>query len=313
MNADVVEKIADAVLYEGYVLYPYRPSALKNRQRFNFGVLYPREYSEVQSGADAYEMRTEFLAAADATATIEAKIRFLQMAARDEWQEGLERGVLLPACDLQSMAAIPFTHRFTFEGAKDAEGRCSEAIEAEAELSAVPFDTRIFKVSLVVRNRTSLENAAQRTRDEALLRSMVSVHSILQVTGGEFISSLDPPEQFKNAVKACKNLGTWPVLAGVEGQRDLIFSAPIILYDYPQIAPESDGDLCDGLEIDEILSLRILTMTDAEKQEVRSGDQRARRILERTEMMPAEHFQKLHGALRGLKPTGLQPVRGEIS
>jgi hypothetical protein len=90
------------------------------------------------------------------------------------------------------------------------------------------------------------------------------------------------------------------VLAGEEGQRDLVLSSPIILYDYPQIAPESPGDLFDGTEIDEILALRILTMTDAEKQEVRNGDDRARRILERTEILPPEHFQKLHGALRNL-------------
>ncbi|MGA3205439.1 MAG: hypothetical protein ABSF12_23325 [Bryobacteraceae bacterium] len=82
---------------------------------------------------------------------------------------------------------------------------------------------------------------------------------------------------------------------------DKMLAAPIILYDYPQIAPESSGDLFDGTEIDEILALRILTLSDAEKREVRHGDERARRILERTEMLPPEHFQKLHGALRGLR------------
>jgi hydrogenase maturation protease len=134
-----------------------------------------------------------------------------------------------------------------------------------------------------------------------LLHSMVSVHSILEVAGGEFVSLLDPPESLKTAAATCRNTGTWPVLAGVEGQRNLILAAPIILYDYPQVAPESPGDLFDGTEIDEILALRILTMTDAEKVEVRNCDDRARRILDRTEMLPPEHFQKLHGALRGLR------------
>jgi hydrogenase maturation protease len=81
-----------------------------------------------------------------------------------------------------------------------------------------------------------------------------------------------------------------------------MLSSPIILYDYPQIAAESPGDLFDGTEIDEILTLRIMTLTDDEKQEIRTGDERARRILERTEMLPEEHFMKLHGALRGLRP-----------
>ena len=140
------------------------------------------------------------------------------------------------------------------------------------------------------------------------MRSLVSVHSILRAEGGEFVSLLDPPEAFKEAAAGCQNAGTWPVLAGEEGQRDLVLSAPIILYDYPQVAPESAGDLFDGTEIDEILALRILTMTEEEKREVRDGDDRARRILERTETLPPEHFQKLHGALRGLResPEGRQ-------
>jgi hypothetical protein len=303
MNISRVEKIADAVLYEGYILYPYRPSALKNRQRFNFGVLYPREYCDLQSGDDTDEMRVECLIQSNPSTTIEAKIRFLQLAAREQWQEGQERAVSLPPCTIESIASKPFRHRFTFTGATDVDGRHSQTLEGEAELGAHSLGEGLFKVFLIVRNIAGFEDAESRSRDEALLRSMVSVHSILQATGGEFISLLDPPEQFESAATECRNRGTWPVLAGDDGQRDLILAAPIILYDYPQIAPESQGDLCDGCEIDEILALRILTMTDAEKMEVRGGDDRARRILERTEMMPPEHFQKLHGALRGLRPS----------
>ena len=70
---------------------------------------------------------------------------------------------------------------------------------------------------------------------------------------GEFVSLLEPPPQFESAAAACRNVGTWPVLAGEGGRRDTMLSSPIILYDYPQIAPESPGDLFDGTEIDEIL------------------------------------------------------------
>jgi hydrogenase maturation protease len=101
---------------------------------------------------------------------------------------------------------------------------------------------------------------------------------------------------------ACQNAGWWPVLIGDPGERDTMLSSPIILYDYPQIAPESAGDLFDGTEIDEILSLRILTLTDEEKREIRNSDERARQILDRTESMPTEQFMKLHGAVRGLHP-----------
>jgi hypothetical protein len=302
MNFELVEQIANAVLYEGYILYPYRPSAVKNQQRFNFGVLYPREYCELAFGTEAWEMTTECLVRGDSSATIEVKTRFLQMAARQGWQEGLERDVCISPCSLESIEAQPFHYSFAFDGEEDAEGRRSESLEGELEIRVLHLIEDVYKVTLHVRNRARLEDAKALSRDQVMLRSFISVHSILHAGEGEFISLLDPPGELKIAVAECHNTGTWPVLAGDEGQRDLVLSAPIILYDYPQIAPESPGDLCDSTEIDEILALRILTMTDAEKLEVRNGDDRARRILERTEMMPPEHFQKLHGALRGLRP-----------
>jgi hypothetical protein len=309
MNLRAVEQIADAVLYEGYILYPYRASAVKNRQRFNFGVLYPREYCDLQSGSDCWEMRTECLVAGSASTTIEVKVRFLQMVEGQQmgshhpWQEGRERDVSMPPYSLESTAALTYRRPFVFTGAEDAE-----TLEGELELTALHLDQGLFRLTLSVRNVARLKGAESLSRDRVLLRSLVSVHSILHAAGSEFISSLDPPEHLKPAVAGCHNAGCWPVLVGDPEQRDLVLSAPIILYDYPQIAPESPGNLFDGTEIDEILALRILTMTDAEKLEVRNGDDRARRILERTEMLPPEHFQKLHGVLRGLRtnPEGPQ-------
>ena len=283
MNIEKVEKIADAVLYEGYMLYPYRASAVKNRQRFNFGVLYPREYGE------AWEMRTECLVEGPVSATVEVKVRFLQMVEVEDRQEGREREMNIPPCDLSPGNRCYPLH--------DCRGSVASVVP-QLELQASQADEDLFRVRLTIRNLADMVSAS---RDQVLLRSMISVHSILHCAGGEFVSLLDPPERFQKAAAECQHAGAWPVLAGDEGQKDLMLCSPIILYDYPQIAPESPGDLCDGLEIDEILALRILTMTDAEKEEVRNGDDRARRILERTEMLPPEHFQKLHGALRGLR------------
>jgi hypothetical protein len=308
MNTRPVEKIADAVLYEGYLLYPYRVSAVKNQQRFNFGVLYPRQYCDIQPGSDSWEMRTECLVTGSASTVIEVKVRFLQLAARQERQEGCERDVSAPACSFGAIEARPHRQQFVFAGAEDSEGRVTQTLNGELELGALSLGESLYRVTLNIRNLADIEDAENLSRDQVLLRSPVSVHSILHVAGGEFVSLLDPPEEFKAAADGCQNAGAWPVLAGDEGQRNLALSAPIILYDYPQIAAESAGDLFDGCEIDEILALRILTMTDAEKLEVRNGDHRARRILERTELLPPEHFQKIHGALRGLRvsPEGPQ-------
>jgi hydrogenase maturation protease len=162
----------------------------------------------------------------------------------------------------------------------------------------------LFKVAVRILNLTPLDNAKSRSRDDALMRSLVSTHTILAVRDGEFVSLLEPPEAFREMAAACRNVGTWPVMAGEEGERDCMLSSPIILYDYPQIAPESAGDLFDGTEIDEILTLRIMTLTDAEKREMRGVDERARRILERTETLPLEQMMKLHGAMRRPRPPG---------
>lgn len=285
MRLDHVEKIANAMLYEGYMLYPYRPSSVKNRQRFNFGVLHP-------GGYDVSRMRTECIVLGDSSTTVDVKMRCLQLAERDNWQEGHEREVTVAGFTLGQVS----THLrpFLFDGG--AEG---EQIRGELELQSAQLSAGVYKFAVETRNCVS--SNADWTRDQALLRSLISVHTILYVSGGQFVSLLDPPETMRQAASACGNVGTWPVLVGEEGQTDTLLSAPIILYDYPQIAPESPGDLFDGTEIDEILALRILTMTDAEKAEVRDSDDRARRILERTEMLPPEHFQKLHGALRGMK------------
>jgi hydrogenase maturation protease len=291
MNADMVAKIANAILYEGYLLYPYRASAVKNQQRFNFGVLCPREHCELQQGSDAWEMQTECLVKSDAETRLAVRVRFLQMVEREGRQEGLEREIGVPDCGLRSLRAEPRAQ--------------AREENAEVELGATRVEEGLYRIQLVIRNCAELDSTRATTRpstrDDVLLRSMISVHSILQVTGAEFVSLLDPPGQFRAAAAECRNVGTFPVLAGDPGQRDLLLSSPIILYDYPEIAPESPGDLFDGLEIDEILALRILTLTEEEKLEVRNGDQRARAILERTEMLPMEHFQKLHGALRGLR------------
>ena len=124
------------------------------------------------------------------------------------------------------------------------------------------------------------------------------------------MSLLEPPERAAALVAACENRHTWPVLVGERGGRRLMLSSPIVLYDYPAVAPESQGDLCDAAEIDEILSLRILTMTDAEKAEARATDPRARAILDRVETMTPDALDALHGTMRSadfFNPPGTPP------
>ncbi|MDT7543427.1 MAG: hypothetical protein QOE33_3331 [Acidobacteriota bacterium] len=348
MNLERVEKIANAVLYEGYILYPYRSSSVKNQQRWNFGALCPSSYSEAQGGTESCLMQTECLAAGDERATLDVKVRFLHLLTREvgrlktsltdhqegvessyqtvasmevggkvyqTWQEAVEREVNLQGINLSKLVVEEQRQHFVFpskqetETLRETDGRMAgvlirkqQSVEGSIEVAAERSEG-LFKVTVRILNLTPLENAKLKSRDEALMRSLVSTHTILSVRdGGEFVSLLEPPEEFKEVAASCRNVGTWPVLAGEEGERDLLLSSPIILYDYPQIAPESAGDLFDGTEIDEILTLRIMTLTDEEKREMRGVDERARLLLERTETMPAEQLMKLHGAMRAVSP-----------
>jgi hypothetical protein len=348
MNAALVDGIVKTVLYEGYMLYPYRPSSVKNRQRFNFGVVYPRAYSAAQGGTDAWTMQTECLVQGNNQTQCLVRVRFLRMVARSiakllmpvsdlstvidvsietverlevndnvfqPWQEAAEETIEVTEFNLSALAAHSMQWPFRLSAKQDREAvrdgrglivgiiqRDKARVAGQIEFAAELLEQGLYKFTTRILNDSRIEAFSPVSRDEALARSLVSAHTILEVHGGEFVSLLDPPEAYRSHAGACQNAGTWPVLVGEQGERDTMLSSPIILYDYPQIAPESPGDLFDGAEIDEILSLRILTMTDEEKQEMRQSDDRARRILERTEALPDEHFAKLHGVLRGMRP-----------
>lgn len=337
MNEKLVQEIANAVLYEGYMLYPYRASSVKNRQRWNFGVVYPRNYSELQKGSDPWKTETECLVTGTGETKLRVKVRFLHGISRisaaaessaasgaempaQAWLEAAERDVTVGPVGIGELLAEAVEHSFTLPANKISEEvaaangraaqtvlRTQEAVTGHVRLTGERLKEGVYRIALVVANDTELDNPREAARERAVTRSLLSAHSILSVEGGEFVSLLETPEECCDFRAGCKNVGTWPVLVGEEGQRDAMLSSPIILYDYPQIAPESAGDLFDGTEIDEILALRILTLTESEKQEMREGDERARQILDRTEAMPEEQFLKLHGVLRGMRPSTGEP------
>jgi hypothetical protein len=326
VNLAYLDQIARAVLYEGYMLYPYRPSSVKNRQRFNFGVLYPPAY-ENKFGNEPSSLRVEFLVRGNQETTVESRVRFLHLLTRESsgegglsnypstWQEAVEREVVLPSFSVSQATLSPTHHDFSFPACRDHQTQdhdheitfFQEALHGVMEVTAESLSEGLFKVTTVASNTTQSESG-DAGRDVVLMRSLVSAHVIFGVENGNFVSLLETPDNLRDAAQQCQNSGVWPVLVGDPGQSDTLLASPIILYDYPQIAPESAGDLFDGTEIDEILSLRIMTLTDEEKQEIRNSDERARQILERTDAMPPEQFMKLHGVVRSLRPLKEDPA-----
>lgn len=342
MNLEPIEEIAEAVLYEGYMLYPYRPSAVKNQQRFNFGVLCPPSYCELHPGAESHFMQTECLFKGTPSTRLTIRIRFLQIVQRSvamyvqspcppaddcaatleyvdrlevdgrsyrPWQEAVGRSITYEALDparLSESQIVNFTipcessiEDLTEQGCPGAIVRASEFLQGALHFSVEPGRDNVMKLAIYLENRSAFHaSGIDLNRDAALPHSLVSAHIILGIDNGEFLSLLDPPAAYADLARGCTNIGNWPVLAG-NGPTAMLAS-PIILYDYPKIAPESAGNLFDSTEIDEILALRILTLTEQEKAEIRQSDDRARALLDRTESIPDEEFIKLHGVLRGM-------------
>jgi hydrogenase maturation protease len=306
VSDDLIDALAKTVLYEGYLLYPYRPSAVKNRQRFNFGVLYPEAFCEPAVANDRWQLQTECPVNGDAGTRVAARLRFLQLFERASandaarpWHEALEREIRVPGTSLGDLTGAPLRLPFSFPRIGGSHSR-PDSIRGEVQVGAKEITPGMFTLTVRAINLASFDPSSA-TREDALTQSLVSAHVVLTAESGEFVSLLDPPGAFRDVAASCSNDGVWPVLVGEEGRCDCMLASPIVLYDYPQIAPESPGDLFDGTEIDEILALRILTLTDEEKREARGADERARRILDRTDALPPEQWAKLHGAIRGLR------------
>jgi len=329
---DPIRAIADAVLYEGYILWPYRRSAIKNAHRWTFGGVYPRSHSEGRDD-DPWTMRTECLLEDDGDAEVEVRVRFLHVVGRqalaaangrlepvDEltvdgelhlsWQEARERelvaaGLRPAAGEGERSVEIEVPAGSESEELLDGRGRRAGVLERSwrtlrgtVEVASARLRPGLFRLSVRIANESPWHGAV---REDALLQTFVSTHTALQASGGRFVSLTDPPEDLRADAAECRNEGTWPVLVGEPGDRTTLLSSPIILEEYPRIAPESPGDLFDGGEIDQLLTLSILGLSDDEKREMRGTDPRAREVLERTEALSPEELMRLHGVVRELQ------------
>jgi hypothetical protein len=314
VNLDSVRKIADAILYEGYILYPYRASAQKNRSRWQFGVLMAPGYAAADPSETSFT-QAECVLEHVGEPVVGVILRFLQVQRRtaggEAWDEAVEREVEVTA-DSAALLGDGLTEPFAVEGGEDREDdvvRRREPLAGAVSVRAVevPGPWRAVRLQVRVENRTDLGSVPAR-RDDALPSALVAAHTIITVSGGEFISMTDPPIWAAPAVAECRNEGGWPVLAEPGGGRHVVLSSPIILYDHPELAEQSPGELYDGTEIDEILTLRTLALSDAEKAEARATDPRAAALLDRVESMDAQAMAQLHGTIRAPHPAPAGPL-----
>ncbi|MGH9070036.1 MAG: hypothetical protein ACRDX8_02435 [Acidimicrobiales bacterium] len=329
-------KVAEAVLYEGFVLYPYRASSVRNQVRWQWGVLAPAAFCDSDSSED-WEMRTECILDGGPEATIWMRVQFLTLRARNVHELRGDDFVPVPSLEVGDRLITTWDeateHEVNFGpisigrlGYEPAELPIDIAAEHETEMLTDPEGTLVGKVVLdraaikgrvlvrvakcdspfmmhrltvEVHNLTEWSGPAAH-RDEVVRRSLLSVHTLIAVESGDFISHRDPPAFARDAVAACDNKGTYPILADDDDK--IILSSRIILDDHPEVAPESEGDYCDATEYDEILSLMVLSLSDEEKREARQTDARSAAIIDRCDNMPPEVWKRLHGAIRSFSP-----------
>lgn len=337
MSLADARKVADAVLYEGYVLFPYRAKNTKNQVRWQFGVIAPKSVCEYDPG-ERWFRQTEVLVDATREPVLDVKLRFLRVQDRTiealvdgdyqpvesltvdnriitDWQEAIEEEIDLAEVPLAELIAHGRDIPLEFAASQSIEPVTNQAgeivgrmvretwpLSAVARVSAQRDDSPfgIVKVSVVIENLTDWAQQGA-SRDEFVRYCMAAVHTLLAVRGGSFLSLADPPEFARHAADNCVNSGMWPVLIGDEDHRDTILSSPITLSDFPEIAPESEGDFYDATEVDEMLHLFVNTLTDEEKAEARGTDPRSAAIMDRVENMPPEMMDRLHGAIRSLR------------
>jgi hypothetical protein len=326
MTFAAVEKIADAVLFEGYMLYPYRPSALKNQQRWNFGTLWPRAFALAQRPQEPFSFHSEVLLEAQHAATFDLRLRFLQLVPRQEaefgsWDIGVVRARTVEEIPISETASpVQLTldiNALSAEEKLNAPDYFEERVlTVSLEYSVKKLEDTLYRIAVKVANESPLAADPVVARREAQASAFTSAHLLMAARDGAFVSLLDPPAQYSAAAQACANRGVYPVLAAPEGNRHLMLCAPIILYDHPQIAPESPGDFFDSTEMDEMLVLRVLTLTETEKQEMRLSDPHARAILERVEQFADRGLLSVHGATHSVTPSAgessMEKVDGAI-
>lgn len=332
--ADRVRAVADAVLYEGYLLYPYRATSGKNQSRWQFGVLGPARAAERSIGEDD-TLSAQLLLAPGPDVALTVTVRFLQLqhravqrragvgfepvaeftaAARSwlTWDEAVECERSFGPLD-RSALAVPQTLPVVVPAGCDTEqidgGRLVRTrAELHAELTVrTESDGGLQRISLSLRNI----GPPPADKDTAIAASLIGTHLIARVSGGDFVSLLEPPASAVDAVGRCRQYRCFPVLAGPPGDTSVMLVSPIILYDHPEIAEQSEGALYDSTEIDEILTLRVMTMTDDEKAQARATDPLAAQIIDRCDAMSPEALLNLHGVLRdphgGATAPGLIP------
>jgi hypothetical protein len=246
-----IDELVDSLLYEGYALYPYTPESPKNATPTPFGIVYPPAYAAECEGAHDHA-RLECLA--DGGSAFRATIRWLSASGEEQH---LELGPIL-------------------SGERKTVERPSARFTLRSDAAAGVLRCCVHNTA---------EVPPRLDRKQALQHALISVHILVQVEDGRFVSPLE---------SGCESVNTWAVLASEND--DAILGAAIVLPNHPQVAPRSYGNLFDNTEIEEALVLHVHSLTDDERASV--TDPKIRAMIDRTLALTPQDIIGLHSGLQ---------------
>ena len=341
-SESLLERITKTVLYEGYSLYPYYRSSAKNSKPVPFGAVYPRQFVKHNPDVHSTTQTQCIIKGTDDTEIeitvrfLQLRNRQLLKIDHDEYGpgqfrptdsikegdatyhsgwEGVERELNLGTHTISTIVDNKVEKDIAFESEKAndiiygengtvagnviiSQSKINGTITASADPAG--DNKNGFKITVQISNTTSVDNSEKLSRNDSYKLSFLSTHTILKTEEGAFISQTDPKQNWEKIVEACDNINTWPIL--IEKDYKTMLSSPIVLYDYPEIAPESMGDMFDGTEIEEALVLHMATMPEEEKQKIDKGDPKMKAMMERVESVTPEEIMSLHGGFKEVKP-----------
>ncbi|XRQ05277.1 hypothetical protein ACN3XK_53290 [Actinomadura welshii] len=322
---DRVRAVADVVLYEGHLVWPYRGRAPENRRRWTVGGVYPRPYAE--SAGEPWTVCAEFLMEHRPGADVDIALRFLHAVHRQVMdggtpvdgvtvrgetfatgQEAREREITSGRVPVARLLRSPLRVPVAVAAGTDDEEigggarftRVWRRVDGTVEISAAEVGAGAVRLRVEVTN-----TGTGGERGEAVHAGMLCAHVVARARcGGAFVSPADPPARLAGAAAACASDGLWPVLAGAPGSHDTLLAAPVVLYDWPQVAPESPGERPGGTEADRLLLLSVLSLSEEERREMAATDPRAAEILARCASLASGEPPAPHGTAPRRKDAG---------
>ncbi|KAA9038578.1 hypothetical protein FW778_13550 [Ginsengibacter hankyongi] len=339
MEADLIlENLTHTLLYEGYSLYPYYRSAVKNQKPIPFGVIFPKDYNAYHEHSHS-KMQSQSIITGDNDLTVSVTVRFLHLRKTELFQKAnnekdnedyipvsnldingkfynsgwqtVERKITTGDIGLTQLAKGGISIPIEFDNMNEGELILNEknvvvakSVSSISEITgsilisaeSIIESTDSFRITVVVTNTTGLENANTISRDEAIMQSFLSTHIILQTLQGEFISQQDTPVKWTTATAGCTNINTWPIV--IDKSNTTLLSSPIILYDHPEINPQSSGDLFDSTEIEEALLLHVNLLTEEDRNRIGTEDEKMNAMLKKVNGLTPEDLHQYHSMLK---------------